>query len=186
MEYLGQAEPAISHHANSLVWTFNQSAADFDAKRLTGGLLTQKYEALLNYKAEDEDAKARLGDAMFAALEKALRATASPNGRIQANEYLSEVKPLFEALLKPESAAYIPARAPAALADIAIALADRVGKVTDKDLKAVNVYEGNLQNYRDNTTALGALVMQYAKSYAGLLNEKPKVKLPAPANKLQA
>lgn len=186
MEYLGQAEPRISSHANSLVWTFNQSAADFDAKRLTPGLLTQKYEALLNYKAEDEDAKTLLGDAMFNALEKALKATASANGRIQASEYLSEVKPLFEVLSKPESAPYIPARAPLALAEIAIALADRVGKVTEKDLKAANLYESNIQYYRDNTTALGALVMQYAKVYASIINEKPKAKLSVPGNKLQA
>ncbi len=183
MEYHGQTEAPLSSHASSLVWTFNQSAGDFDAKRLTGGLLTQKYEALLNYKAENEDAKAHLGDAMFNALEKALRATAAPDGRIQANEFLSEVKPLFEALSKPESASYIPARAPATLADIAIALAGRVGKVTEKDLKAANVYEGNIQTYRDNATALGALVMQYAKSYAQLAVEKPKAKLSVP-NKL--
>ncbi len=186
MEYLGETAAATSFTSNSLVWTFNQSAGDFEAKRLTSGLLAQKYEALLNYKAKDDDARTLLADAMFNALEKSLRAVASPNGRIQANEFLSEVKPLFEALTKPESAPFIPARAPEALADIAVALADRVGKVGDKEFKASGIYEGNIVPYRDNATALGAMVMQYAKTYAGLIDQKPKpAKLSVPSNKLQ-
>lgn len=187
MEYLGETPSQPSPNSNSLVWTFNQSAGDFEAKRLTSGLLSQKFEALLNYKAKDDQSRTLLVDAMFNALEKTLRAVASPNGRIQANEFISEVKPLFEALTKPESAPFVPARAPEALADIAVALADRVGKVTDKDFKAAGVYEGNIVPYRDNATTLGAMVMQYAKTYAELLDQKPKpAKLPAPANKLQA
>lgn len=186
MEYLGERSPAVSPNSNSLVWTFNQSAGDFEAKRLPSGLLAQKYEALLIYKAKDEQSKTLLVEAMFNALEKALRAVASPNGRIQANEFTSEVKPLFEALTKPESAPYLPARASEALADIAVALADRVGKVGEKDFKAAGVYEGNILPYRDNATSLGNLVMQYAKVYAEMADKKPKpAKLPAPANKLQ-
>lgn len=174
MEYFGETAPANSPNSNSLVWTFNQSAGDFEAKRLTSGLLSQKYEALLNYKAKDDQSKILLVDAMFNALEKALRAVASPNGRIQANEFISEVKPLFEALTKAESAPFIPAHAPEALADIAVALADRVGKVGEKEFKAANVYEGNIVPYRDNATALGGLIMQYAKTYAALIDQKPK------------
>jgi hypothetical protein len=186
MEYLGERSPAVSPNSNSLVWTFNQSAGDFEAKRLPSGLLAQKYEALLNYKARDEQSKTLLAEAMFNALEKALRAVSSPNGRIQANEFISEVKPLFEALTKPESAPYLPARAPEAMADIVIALADRVGKVSEKDFKAASVYEGNIVPYRDNVTALGNLVMQYAKTYEGMIDQKPKpAKLSVPNNKLQ-
>lgn len=183
MEYIETAPP-VSFDSNSLVWTFNQSAGDFDAKRLTPGLLAQKYEALLNYKAKDDDAKALLVDAMFKALEKALRAVASPKGRLQTIEYISEVRPLFEALATPSSAPFIPARAPDALADIAVALADRVGKVTRKDLKDASLYEDHIDLYRNHATVLGALVLEYAKAYEGMIDAKPKpAKLSVP-NKL--
>ncbi len=187
MEYLPK-DPVLSPtDAGALVKTFNQSAGDFDGKRLTAGLLSQKYEALLNYKAKDDETKAQLADAMFNALEKALRSVASPRGRIQANDYVSEIKPLLDTLTKPESAPYIPARAPETMADIAVALADRVGKVTPADLKEFSVYEGHMQTYRDNATSLGSLVMQYAKTFASLIDEKAKpAKLSVPNNKLQA
>ena len=185
MEFIGETAPPVSVGNNSLVWTFNQSAGDFDAKRLTPGLLAQKYEALLNYKAKDDDSKKLLADAMFKALEKALRAVASPKGRVQTGEYISEVKPLFEALATPASAAFIPLRAPETLADIAVALADRVGKVTKKDLKDANLYEDHIDIYRSHSTALGALVLEYAKTYEGMIDAKPKpAKLSVLNNKL--
>ena len=184
MEYLGAATTPASLDSNSIVGTFNQSAGDFEAKRLPPVMLAQKYAALLTYKAKDDDAKAALTDAMFKALEKALRAVASPNGRLQSNEYISEVKPLFEVLAAPANAPFIPARAPEALADIAVALADRVGKLTKKDMKDANFNEEYIDYYRNGAVALGALVLEYAKTYQGMIDTKPKqTKLSVP-NKL--
>ncbi|HYD19124.1 MAG TPA: hypothetical protein VEF76_11655 [Patescibacteria group bacterium] len=168
----------------TLVEAFNDSAADYSARNLPATLLVQKYQALYKYKAKDDDVRSDLADSLFRAAENYLRGITSANGRLQREEYISGVQPLLDALTEPASAPFIPARAPESLADIVIALADRVGKLTERDAKAQNFHESFIPQYRVSAAALGVTLMEYAEKFEEALSSKRKTIKPVGPGKL--
>ncbi len=152
----------------NLIESFNRSAEDYSADRLTPGILAKKYEALSRYKAETPEQKTDLANALFDTIEKGTKAIASPDGRLDANaiNFVENIRPLFVALAAPESLPYVPLRAPQALADLAISLADRAGKVTVVQLEERKLHPTFINHYRTQTTELASMLMQYAGLFA--------------------
>lgn len=167
-----------------LTASFNTSAAEHASGKLPPILLARKYDAMLKYKANEED-KPALAEAMFDAIERSIRTIASPDGRIETEgfSFTGFVRPLLESLAAPESAPYVPARAPEALADLAIALTDRVGNVTADTFKQRSVNPFWLASYKQESVALGEMLVEYAdKLREAALEKKPAIK-PVPAQR---
>lgn len=167
-----------------LTASFNASADAHAAGTLPAILLARKYDAMLKYKASEED-KPALAEAMFDAIERSIKTIASPDGRIETEgfSFTGFVRPLLESLAAPESAPYVPPRAPAALADLAIALTDRVGTVTSDTFKRSNINLFWLPGYKQEAVALGEMLVEYAdKLREAALEKKPAIK-PVPAQR---
>lgn len=151
--------------SKTLVDSFNASAADYRVGNLPASMLVSKYQALFRYKAETEENKAQLTAAMFNAVVETVRTIASPSGKLDTFDIADRVSPLLQQLTADENLGLVPQQAPQVLAELSIALADRVGKVTGKTLKDAGVYEGYIDNYRGAGTKLAAMLVEYADKF---------------------
>jgi len=158
----------------SLVDSFNKSAADFQRGSLFPVIFAKKYDALAFYKATLPETKAALAEALFDVVEKAIRTVASPNGRLDTNffDIVTRVSPLLESLAAPGSLPYVPERAPQVLADLSISLADRAGSVTQKDVKDANKTDYAWDGYRKQMTELSELIMKYADIFSKAVEDR--------------
>jgi len=158
----------------SLIDSFNKSAEDYRRSSITPVIFAKKYDALAFYKAQSAETKAALADALFTVAEGSIKAVASKNGRLDVNlvNFIEQVTPLLESLAAPGSLPYVPERAPQALADLAISLADRVGTVTAKEVKEVNRNEYVMDTYIRQMNGLSELIMKYADLFTKAIKER--------------
>lgn len=166
-----------------LIDSFNKSAGDYRRGSLLPVIFAKKYDALANYKATTAETRTALAHALFDVAEQALKAVASPNGRLDtnSNNFVDQVSPLLKSLAAPESLPYVPERAPQALADLAISLADRVGSVTPKEVKEVNRNEYVMDDYRKQMTGLSELIMHYADLFSKAIEDRKNAAPRSPA-----
>lgn len=177
----------MAEKETSLVESFNTSAADYLSGNLTPGIFANKFQALVKYKLDSGEDREKITAILFNTVERYIRRIASPDGEthLHTSDPVGNVSPLLETLARPEALPHLPERAPQALADLAVSLADRAGKVTVKDVYSKDQFY--LNDYRNKTTALSALIMQYADHFAQVLEQRnaPPKQAPADPRKLQ-
>lgn len=169
----------VADKDTSLVDSFNSSATDYLSGNLTPGIFANKFQALAKYKMDSDEDKQKITIVLFNTIERYIQKIASPSGatRVNAIDLVQNVSPLLQALASPEALPYLPECVPEALADLAVSLADRVGKVTVKDYS--DSAEFYLNDYRTKTTALSALIMEYADHFAQALEQRSAAVKPA-------
>jgi len=165
----------------NIVDSFNDSAVDNRDGRLTAGLLARKYEALIKYKAETPEIKNQLAAAMFDAAEALIKKVGVNPDKDSLRDFgfVSRITPLLEALAASDSIGFIPDRAPQALADMTVNLANRAGKLTADDYKASSSPDHYYNNFREQATVLSGVLMQYADLFAKAIDERKASTKPA-------